>query len=132
MTSIALRAFTTAGALTGLLIASAAAFSQTTPPRPARVEDEVLAQTRRYFDALKASDVPELERLLAPDYVEVSPLGELDSRAQVIGFYRIAARAKTGQASELTAIDVDESTVAVYGDAAVAVVRATFRMKTAA
>jgi ketosteroid isomerase-like protein len=93
--------------------------------------DAVPAQVRRYFEAVKTNDVAVLESLLAQDYVEVSPLGQVDKRAQVIGFYRAAAKAQTGQASELAEVAVDELSVRVYGDVAVAVVGESFKMNVA-
>jgi ketosteroid isomerase-like protein len=99
--------------------------------KPTSPVDDVTTHTRRYFEAVGRNDVTVLERLLAPDYVEVSPLGQVDRRAQVIGFYRTAAQAQTGQASELTAVAVDELSVRVYGDVAVAIAGESFTMNVA-
>jgi ketosteroid isomerase-like protein len=93
--------------------------------------EAVSAEVRRYFDAVKRNDVAVLESLLAQDYVEVSPFGQVDKRAQVIGFYRVAAKAQTGQASELAAVAVDELSVRIYGDVAVAVAGESFTMNVA-
>ena len=41
-----------------------------------------------------AFDQPALEGLLAPDYLEVSPVGDVDTREEVIGFYSAEAKAK--------------------------------------
>jgi ketosteroid isomerase-like protein len=114
------------------MLALLAAVGQGTPAtKPASPVDDVTAQTRRYFEAVGHNDVAVLERLLAQDYLEVSPLGQVDKRAQVIGFYLIAARAQTGQAAELTAVAVDELSVRIYGDVAVAVAGESFTMNVA-
>ena len=42
-----------------------------------------------YAKAVAAYDVKRLEELLAPDYLEVSPLGDVDLRDKVLSFYRI-------------------------------------------
>lgn len=42
-----------------------------------------------YAKAVVAYDVKRLEELFAPDYVEVSPLGDVDLRDKVLSFYRI-------------------------------------------
>ena len=113
----------------GLAVAAASAAPwATTLEQGTPAADAVSAEVRRYFDAVKRNDVAVLESLLAQDYVEVSPLGQVDKRAQVIGFYRVAAKAQTGQASELSAVTVDELSVRVYGDVAVAVAGESFTM----
>jgi ketosteroid isomerase-like protein len=116
----------------GLAVAAASAAPRATTLEQGTPDaDAVSAEARRYFDAVKRNDVVVLERLLAPDYVEVSPLGQVDKRAQVIGFYRTAAKAQTGQASELTAVTVDELSVRVYGDVAVAIAGESFTVNVA-
>jgi uncharacterized protein (TIGR02246 family) len=111
------------------LLVLMATFGQAAQPaRPAPPADSVSAQVRRYFDAVKRNDAAALEDLLAEDYVEVSPLGQVDRRAQVLGFYRLAANAQTGQASELAGVTIDELSVRVYGDVAVAIAGETFTM----
>lgn len=100
-------------------------------PRSPAPADEVTAQTRRYFTAVMRNDAVDLEKLLAADYVEVSPLGQVDKRAQVIGFYAVAGRAQTGQPSELTDVVVDDLVVNVYGDVAVVVAGESFKMSVA-
>ena len=37
--------------------------------------------------AQETFDATQLDQLLAPDYIEISPLGEVDPRAKVLGFY---------------------------------------------
>jgi ketosteroid isomerase-like protein len=93
--------------------------------------DAVSAEVRRYFEAVQRNDAASLDSLLAQDYVEVSPLGQVDKRAQVIGFYRTAAKAQTGQVSELGDVAIDDLSVRLYGDVAVAIVRESFKMKVA-
>lgn len=50
------------------------------------------AVAQSVLDAQIRFDVPALEKVLAPDYVEVSPVGDVDSRAEVLGFYAPQAR----------------------------------------
>jgi len=110
---------------------AAAAHRSMAPAQASPAADAVSAEVRRYFDAVKRNDAAALDGLLAQDYVEVSPLGQLDKRAQVIGFYRVAAKAQTGQSSELAEVAVDELSVRVYGDVAVAVAGESFKMSVA-
>lgn len=45
------------------------------------------AVAQSVLDAQIRFDVPALEKVLASDYVEVSPVGDVDTRADVLGFY---------------------------------------------
>ena len=51
------------------------------------VDAHVLALVRAFNDARARYDAAALDRRLAPDYVEVSPRGEIDLRKAVLGFY---------------------------------------------
>lgn len=44
-------------------------------------------------DAQRTFDQAAMDRLLAEDYVEVSPVGDVDPRAKVLSFYTPEARA---------------------------------------
>ncbi|HEY0861196.1 MAG TPA: nuclear transport factor 2 family protein [Pseudoxanthomonas sp.] len=56
-------------------------------------EDAALrAVAQSVLDAQIRFDVPALDKVLAPDYVEVSPVGDVDTRAEVLGFYAPEAR----------------------------------------
>jgi ketosteroid isomerase-like protein len=101
------------------------------PPQAAAALKDVTAQTRRYFDAVRRNDSVELDTIFSPEYTEVSPLGQVDKRAQVIGFYQVAARAQTGQPSELAEVTVDDLAVNVYGDVAVVIAGESFKMSVA-
>jgi ketosteroid isomerase-like protein len=101
------------------------------PPQAAVAVKEVTAETRRYFDAVRRNDAVALDTIFSPDYTEVSPLGQVDKRAQVVGFYQVAARAQTGQASELGEVTVDDLVVNVYGDVAVVIAGESFKMSVA-
>lgn len=52
-------------------------------------DKEIEATLNDYTKAVVAYDVERLEQLLAPDYLEVSPLGEVDLREKVLSFYRV-------------------------------------------
>ncbi|HWL72774.1 MAG TPA: nuclear transport factor 2 family protein [Burkholderiaceae bacterium] len=47
----------------------------------------VLATVQAFSDARARFDAARLGQLLTPDYVEVSPRGEIDRRPAVLGFY---------------------------------------------
>jgi len=46
----------------------------------------------RFNAARSAFDEAALDATLAPDYEEISPVGDVDERAKVLGFYRAADR----------------------------------------
>lgn len=57
-------------------------------PRPsAEAAQELKALARDYVGAQFGFDQAALARMTAPQFVEVSPKGEVDERAAVIGFY---------------------------------------------
>jgi uncharacterized protein (TIGR02246 family) len=117
-----------AAALGLALAAVAARPCAAVPGQAASASDAVSAEVRRYFEAVRRNDAAALDALLAQDYLEVSPLGQIDKRPQVIEFYLLAAKAQTGQPSELAEVKLDEITVRVFGDVAIAVVGETFKM----
>lgn len=90
-------------------------------PRPGAFI-EVLLKT--FVEAQRTFDVAQLDDLLAPDYVEVSPAGEVDPRAKVLGFY--APDKKVADAPPAT---LDEIATRVTGDTAITIARLTYQMK---
>ena len=114
--------------LSFMMVLLAAVGQGTQAPKPA---DDISVLVKRYLEAVKSNDASALDSLLAEDYVEVSPLGQVDKRAQVIGFYRVAARAQTGQPSEVSDVVIDELSVRTFGDTAVAIVGESFKMTVA-
>ncbi len=49
---------------------------------------------QQYVDATSGFDQALLQQILAADFQEISPVGEVDSREKVISFYPAAAKAK--------------------------------------
>lgn len=88
-------------------------------------ETEVIAVVQQLADAQRTFDQAALDRLLAPDYIEVSPVGDVDSRDKVIGFYGPDAKAK---APPVESIKLDETTARIYGDHATVIARQTMNM----
>lgn len=67
--------------------------------RQARAADNATEQplrdaTQAVLDAQSTFDQPALDALLAPDYLEISPIGDVDERAEVLSFYSADAKAK--------------------------------------
>jgi len=73
--------------------------------------------------AQAAFDATQLDQLLAPDYIEVSPVGEIDPRAKVLAFY---APDKKGAAGSIPRLTLDQVTTRVFGETALAIGRVSF------
>lgn len=73
-----------------------------------------------FLTAQRTFDQPALARLTAPDYVEISPLGEVDPRDKMLGFY---APDKKHAAADIT---VSERTVRTSGDTALVTAKLSF------
>ncbi len=82
----------------------------------------VVAVVQQLADAQRQFDQAALDRLLTADYVEVSPVGDVDDRAKVIGFYSADAKAKSPVISSIT---IDEPNVRIDGDHAIVIVKQT-------
>lgn len=78
----------------------------------AQVEDSVKAVEMGRRDALLAADTVALSKMLAPDFMEISRLGTVRTRADNI-------RDLASGALHLTSIKYDSLNVRVYGDVAV-------------
>ena len=76
----------------------------------------------KFLDAQAHFDVPALRALTAEQFVEISPLGEVDARDKMLGFY--VKEAPPG--APIPAID--ERQVRVVGDSAIVTVRISFTM----
>lgn len=70
-----------------------------------------------------AYDARALDKILAADYVEVSPVGDVDTREKVLGFYKPTAKPP---GNVTVAGNVDEFSIRNYGKFAVVVARLTY------
>ena len=82
------------------------------PSLAAQVEDSVKAAEAKRREALLAADTAALGKLTAPDFLEISRLGTVRSRAENL------ADIASGTL-HLTSIKYDSLSVRVYGDVAV-------------
>lgn len=89
-------------------------------------ERELQAVVQELAEAQRTFDQKTMERLLADDYIEVSPVGDVDTRAEVLGFYAPEARGKGPQPSSVV---LDEPNIRIYGDHAVVIVRETINIE---
>ena len=78
-------------------------------------DPSILALVSAFSDARANFDAQALDVLLTPDYVEISPRGEIDERDAVLGFYA-ANNASPPPPMSLSTQDVRD-----YGDTAVVI-----------
>ena len=108
-----------------LLCASACSIAHSPAISTADDRAAIEAVLRQLTEAQKNYDAAAMDRLLAPDYVEISPVGELDERAKVLGFYTPDKKAAGG---ELTSYALEQLTTRIYGNTAVTVAYLPFTM----
>ena len=84
----------------------------------------VAALVRAFCDARDHFDAKALGGLLTPDYVEVSPRGEIDRRPAVLGFYA------ANKATPVPAMTRDTQDVRVLGDAAIVIGSVSYAVPT--
>lgn len=97
---------------------------------PAAAEKQLIAAAQAMFDAQMNFDLKALDAILAPDYVEVSPIGDVDERAEVMSFYTPETKAQMlAGGMELVSTVMEEPRVRVYGDQAIVVSKDTATLK---
>jgi ketosteroid isomerase-like protein len=92
------------------------------PPAQAATDTAapVTELVQRFTSAQAAMDAPTLAALTADNYIEVSPVGEVDPREKMLTFY-----VKDDKRS-LPAMKVEDSTTRVLGDTAVVIAKITY------
>lgn len=86
---------------------------------------DVIALAGTYANAIVERDVATLDRLLADDFVDVSPDGTVSSRAAFIAEY--AHPPATAPVFESAVFDAGDAQVRAYGDTVVVTGRSTWR-----
>ncbi len=89
-----------------------------------RDEQKLKNLVKQATDAQANFDTATLEKIYSADYVEISPIGEVDSREKAIGFYQ--SRTNKGGSERKTIAEADEFSIRSYGNFAVIIVRVTF------
>lgn len=87
--------------------------------------DEQLKSLVREMINAQTNFQPEvLDRILTADYIEISPVGEFDSRAKVLGFYK--PELKPAAEKSTVKVEADEFSIRQYGDFAVVITRLNY------
>jgi len=105
-----------------LCIAGALACLSITVAHAATPEQSVSELVQRFATAQGTFDRATLEALTAENYIEISPIGEIDPRAKMLSFY------VKHDANPLPAITVDEITPRVLGNTAIVLAKVSYAM----
>jgi ketosteroid isomerase-like protein len=102
-----------------LFIAVAAvAAAQTT----SKDDAALTALVNRLANAQISFDAATLDRILTADYIEISPVGEFDPRAKVLGFYKPELKPPA-----MPALEVSDFSIRSYGKFAVVITKLTYK-----
>jgi len=88
------------------------------------IEQNLTALVRQAIEAQGNFDPAALEKIYTTDYVEISPVGEVDLREKAIGFYK--PQANKGDSETKTIAAADEISIRSYKYFAVIIARITF------
>ncbi len=88
-------------------------------------EDESLkSMVKQMTDAQQNYDAPALDKIFTADYIEISPAGEFDPRAKVLGFYKPELKPP---ADKMTAsVETTDFSIRVYDKFAVVIARLNY------
>lgn len=79
---------------------------------------------KQMTDAQIAYDAAALDKIFTADYIEISPVGEFDTREKVLGFYTPQAKASSG--GMLPKLDVTDFSIRTYEKFAIVISRFTY------
>ena len=110
-------------AVAALALCSTAVSAKQAKPNEAA---QILVVLQALVDSQVTFDQKRMDSILAPDYVEVSPVGDVDARAKVLSFYAPDQKpnAPVGKAV------LSEVTTRSYRETAVTVAKLTFNLTT--
>lgn len=101
-----------------ILILSGFVFAQS------KEDDSLKALVKQMTDAQSAYDAATLDKIFTADYIEISPVGEFDSREKVLGFYKPELKPPAGKMSATT--ELAEFSIRNYEKFAVVIVRLNY------
>ncbi len=90
--------------------------------KPGKDEQELTVLVKRMTEAQSKFDPATLDKIYASDFIEISPIGEVDPRDKVLGFYKPEAKPP----GEMPSVTTDEFVIRTYGNFAVVIVRLTY------
>lgn len=109
-----------------IIAASISVFGQKAD-KTGKAKEQVTALTTELANALVKGDTATLERILSDDYAAIGLNGLPETRKLLIDYFKL--NANNASVPKLTAIDLGESYVRIYGDTAVMVAPATAKWR---
>ena len=110
--------------VTSIVAVLAVVLSVEAQHQPSKDEQALTALVKQMTDAQSKFDPITLETIYASDFIEISPIGEVDPREKTIGFYRPEANPDRDKVK--TTVTTDEFLIRTYGNFAVVIARITF------
>src|SRR5882762_3768925 len=92
--------------------------------KPSKDEKDLKSLVSQMTTAQSRFDAATLERIYASDFIEISPIGEVDPRDKTIGFYKPEANPDRDKMKMTVA--TDEFIIRQYGKFAVVIARIAF------
>lgn len=87
--------------------------------------DEALKSLVKQMTAAQAAyDAAALDKILTADYIEISPVGEFDSREKVLGFYKPELKPPAKKMTAMT--EATDFSIRSYGQFAVVIMRLNY------
>lgn len=105
-----------------MLLSGVSVFAQTK-------DDEALKSLVKQMTAAQtAYDAAALDKLLTADYIEISPVGEFDTREKVLGFYKPELKPLAEKMTTTT--EATDFSIRSYGNFAVVITRLNYAITT--
>ncbi len=103
-----------------LLLSSVSAFAQS------KETDALKSLVKQMTDAQSNYDAAALDKILTADYIEISPIGEFDTREKVLGFYKPELKPPADKMS--ASVETTDFSIRNYEKFAVVIVRLNYTM----
>ena len=115
--------------VTLIIVMSISSFGQKTDKKSdkdSKAKEQVAALIKEYADALVKGDTATLERILAPEYGDITPDGVPDTKNLLLEYFKV-----NGKNNPLRAIDImsDILLIRIYDNTAVVYVNATVKWR---
>jgi uncharacterized protein (TIGR02246 family) len=94
-------------------------------PKLNKDEQELTALVKQMAEAQAKFDPATLDKIYTSDFIEISPLGEVDPRDKVLGFYKPEAKPPADVTPTMTS---DEFLIRNYDNFAVVIARFTYAL----
>ena len=94
-------------------------------PKQNKDEQELAALVKQMAEAQAKFDPATLDKIYTSDFIEISPLGEVDPRDKVLGFYKPEAKPPADVTPTMTS---DEFLIRTYDNFAVVIARFTYAL----